>query len=281
MTARAVNVTERGMADRAKLWDAALTVRPIGVVHSPFRERSSAPRQGRAAGGALGTLELFKTSGMDYALEDLLSFSFIWVLFWFHENQDKGFRPKVLPPRSSKRRGVFATRSPYRPNPIGMSAVELLGIEGLKLSVRNLDMLDQTPILDLKPYIPYSDAIVEANSGWLGGEPGPADPLPEHEVAFAPRALEQLAYLTEQGVDIRGRVEEVLRLGPQPHRYRRIKPKGEGWVLAHKAWRLEFSIQDRQLTVTNLHTGYRPTALLEHNDEPELALHRAFVARFG
>jgi tRNA (adenine37-N6)-methyltransferase len=281
LTARAVNVSDREMTDRARPLDTALTLRPIGVVHSPFHERSSAPRQGRAAGGVLGTLELFKSSGIEHALEDLSSFNFIWVLFWFHENQDKGFRSKVLPPRSTKRRGVFATRSPYRPNPIGMSAVELVGIEGLRLSVRNLDMLDQTPILDLKPYVPYSDAIVEANSGWLGGESGPADPLPEHEVAFAPRALEQLEFLGARGADIRARVEDVLRLGPQPHPYRRIKPKGDGWVLAHKAWRLDFSIQDRLLTVTNLQTGYRATALSEGGSEPELELHRAFVARFG
>jgi hypothetical protein len=151
--------------------------------------------------------------------------------------------------------------------------------------VRNLDMLDQTPILDLKPYIPYSDAILEANSGWLGGEPGPADPLPEYEVAFGPRALEQFEFLTAHGVDIRARVADVLRLGPQPHAYRRIKPKGEGWVLAHKAWRLDFSIEQRRLTVTQLHTGYRPSALLEENIEEqkarELDVHRAFVKRFG
>jgi tRNA (adenine37-N6)-methyltransferase len=202
------------------------------------------------------------------------------VLFWFHENQDKGFRPKVLPPRSSRRRGVFATRSPYRPNPIGMSAVELLGIEGLTLSVRNLDMLDQTPILDLKPYVPYSDAIPEANSGWLSSESAPADPLPEYQVEFAPRALEQVGFLAEHAVELRARVEEVLRLGAQPHAYRRIKPKGEGWVLAHKAWRLDFSIEARVVMVTAIHTGYRPSAL-EEGLEPELELHRAFVARFG
>jgi tRNA (adenine37-N6)-methyltransferase len=266
---------------------AALTLRPIGVVHSPFRERSSAPRQGRAAHGAEGTLELFKGCNLEHALEDLTSFRFIWVLFWFHENQDKGFRPKVLPPRSSRRRGVFATRSPYRPNPIGMSAVELLGIQGLRLSVRNLDMLDQTPILDLKPYIPYSDAIPEANSGWLSAEsqpvpaaPVPVDPLPEYQVEFAPQALEQLGFLAQHGVDIRARVEEALRLGAQPHAYRRIKPKGEGWVLAHKAWRLDFSIEGQVVTVVNVQTGYRPSAL-ESGDEPELPLHRAFVARFG
>jgi len=149
--------------------------------------------------------------------------------------------------------------------------------------VRNLDMLDRTPILDLKPYVPYSDALGEANSGWLSHESAP-DPLPEYQVAFAPRALMQLDFLAQHGVDIRERVAEVLRLGAQPHAYRRIKPQGDGWVLAHKAWRLEFSIQERVATVSNLHTGYRPSALVPGADpenEPELALHRAFVTRFG
>jgi hypothetical protein len=162
--------------------------------------------------------------------------------------------------------------------------VELLGVEGLKLSVRNLDMLDQTPILDLKPYVPYSDAIGEANSGWLN-EAASADPLPGYQVEFAPRALEQLEFLARYGVEIRARVEEALGLGAQPHAYRRIKPKGDGWVLAHKAWRLDFSIQDRTVTVSSLHSGYRPSALaageVESGSAQELELHRAFVTRFG
>jgi len=265
---------------------ATLTLRPIGVVHSPFRDRLSAPRQPRAAGGALGTLELFKGNGIEHALEDLASFRFIWVLFWFHANE--GFKPKVLPPRSSKRRGVFATRAPYRPNPIGMSAVELLRVEGLKLSVRNLDMLDQTPILDLKPYVPYVDAIFEANSGWLDTEvtaaarapAAPADPLPDFQVEFAPLALEQLDFLLQHGESIRAGVEDVLRLGAQPHGYRRMKPKGDGWVLAYKAWRLDFSISGPSVCVTRIMTGYRPDSLA-NGKEPVLELHRAFVSRFG
>ncbi|HVZ33764.1 MAG TPA: tRNA (N6-threonylcarbamoyladenosine(37)-N6)-methyltransferase TrmO [Polyangiaceae bacterium] len=255
-----------------------LTLRPIGIVRSPFLERSSAPRQARAARGATGTLELYSSSGIHHALDDLASFRFIWVLFWFHEN--KGFKSKVLPPRSSKRRGVFATRSPYRPNPIGLSAVELIGIEGLTLSVRNLDMLDGTPILDLKPYVPYTDSIPEAQNGWLDAEAAPADPLPDYEVGFAPRALEQLAFLSEHGVQVRERVEDALRLGAQPHAYRRIKQKGDAFVLAHKAWRFDFSIAGRCVSVNNIGTGYRPS-VLHSGTGAELDLHRAFVARFG
>ena len=143
-----------------------LTLRPIGIAHSPFLDRQAAPRQS-ANSDALGSIELFPHSGIEHALEDLASFRVIWVLFWFHKNI--GWRPKVRPPRSRERRGVFATRSPYRPNPIGLSAVELIGIEGRVLKIKNLDMLDGTPVLDIKPYVPYTDAIAEGSSGWLGG----------------------------------------------------------------------------------------------------------------
>lgn len=257
---------------------ASLTLRPIGVVHSPYRERVQAPRQPLPGSGSEGTLELFPASGIDYALLDLSSFRYIWVLFWFHRNS--GFRPKVLPPRSDRRRGVFATRAPYRPNPIGLSAVELIGIEGRRLSVRNLDMLDGTPILDLKPYIPYTDCIPAATNGWLDAAAAPPDPLPSHEVTFTPRALEQLAFLEEQGVGLRAAVVAVLELGAHPHPYRRIRQNGDGWVLAHKAWRLDFSVVERRVEVTNIRTGYRPSALADSTGA-DIELHRRFVARFA
>lgn len=254
-----------------------LTLQPIGVVHSPFRERLQAPRQPRVAEGLRGTIELFAATGIEHALEDLTSFRFIWVLFWFHQNE--GFRPKVLAPRSAERRGVFATRSPYRPNPIGLSAVELLGIEGRVLSIANLDILDGTPVLDIKPYVPYTDSIPEATNGWLETAARPSDPLPDHEVQFSERALLQLSFLEARGTLIRPPVEDVLRLGPQPHPYRRIKAKGAGWVLAYKAWRLNFRVEGRCIVVTEVESGYRPSELFA-SDAPELGLHREFVEAF-
>jgi tRNA (adenine37-N6)-methyltransferase len=254
-----------------------LILEPIGVVHSPFRERLEAPRQPTVAEGQTGTIELFPASGIEHALEDLSSFRFIWVLFWFHHNH--GFRPKVLPPRSAERRGVFATRSPYRPNPIGLSAVKLLGVEGRVLSIENLDILDGTPVLDIKPYVPYTDSIPEATNGWLESATRPRDPLPDHEVTFGERALSQISFLEARGTVIRPQVEEVLRLGPQPHPYRRIKQKGSGFVLAYKAWRLNFQVEGRCLRVTSVESGYRPSELFG-SDAPELALHREFVEAF-
>jgi len=256
-----------------------LVLHPIGVVHSPFHERLQAPRQPAAAAGIEGSIELFPTNGVEHALEDLASFRFIWVLFWFHKNQS--FKPKVLPPRSQQRRGVFATRSPYRPNPIGLSALELLAVEGRVLRVRNLDILDGTPVLDVKPYIPYTDSIGLANSGWLEQPDSSNDPLPAYLVTFSEGAVARLAYLEqEHELVLREHVEQVLRLGPQPHPYRRIKRQGDGFVLAYKAWRFSFTADASRIRVTDVRSGYNPSELFDKGD-PELAVHREFQERFG
>jgi len=260
-------------ADRPRL-----TLEPIGIVRSPFSERMSAPRQPSAAPGVQGSLELFPHLGYEHALEDLATFRFIWVLFWFHKNQT--FRRKVLPPRSDRRRGVFATRSPYRPNPIGLSAVELLGIEGLTLRVQNLDLLDGTPILDLKPYIPYTDSIPGADNGWLDEPVRPADPKPRYQVSFAARARAQLDFLASHAVTLAPAIEEVLRLGPTPHPYRRIKPSGDAFILAYKAWRIDFTARDLEIEVLAIRSGYRPSVLANGKDAG-LELHRALIERFG
>ena len=156
-----------------------LVVRPIGFVRSPYGEKVEAPRQG-TAGGAAGTVELLP--GYEDALSDLEGFDRIWLVFWF--DRSVGWKPKVLPPRSDAKRGVFATRSPHRPNPIGLTAVRLERVSGLVLHVRDLDLVDGTPVLDIKPYIPYADAFPEAGAGWLQG----FDPRPAWTVAFEPAA---------------------------------------------------------------------------------------------
>jgi len=125
-----------------------------------------AARQPRAAAGTPARIELLPGRNFEHALEDLAHWELIWVIFWFHLNP--GWRPKVLPPRSTTgRKGVFATRSPHRPNPIGMSVVRLERVDGLILHIRDADMLDGTPVLDLKPYVAYTDAHPSAGTGWL------------------------------------------------------------------------------------------------------------------
>ncbi len=254
-------------------------VRPIGFARSPFREKVEAPRQAVASDGALGRIELLPEH--EHALEDLASFERLWVIFWFHQVPGGPSPSKVLPPRSDHKRGVFATRSPHRPNPIGLSAVRLERIEGCVVHIRDLDLIDGTPILDLKPYIPYADAFPEANAGWLDAPRG--DPKPAWDVTFGCVAEAQLAWLAEQdlGVDLRARVVEALALGPQPHPYRRIKKTDAGeLVLAVKEWRARFTVEGRSMTVDHVFSGYRPRELA-HGTDAKLAVHRAFVARFG
>jgi tRNA (adenine37-N6)-methyltransferase len=255
-----------------------LTLTPIGLVHSPFKERIDAPRQASLARGVRGTIELFSGQRFEHALSDLETFRFIWVLFWFHLND--GWKPKVSPPRSSKRRGVFATRAPHRPNPLGQSAIELIGIDGLILHVQNLDMLDGTPVLDLKPYIPYADCIPDAGSGWLGA----ADPEEPYEIMLHAQAAEQAALLRARfGVDLEALFGPALRLGPTPHPYRRIRKDGAALRIAVKDFRARFSVTGRQITILEFRSGYRAREL-ERADRPELDAHRALEelrATFG
>lgn len=278
------------MAHKSARWNGqAISLQPIGIFRSPFRERLDAPRQPQAAAETEGQVELFPGHGYEDALTDLDQFDHLWLVFWFDRNVS--YRPKVQPPRSEVKRGVFATRAPYRPNPIGLSAVRLLRIEGLTIFVRGVDLLDDTPILDVKPYIPYSDAIPQANHGWLevestlaGQAERPRDPIRDYSVQFAELAQEQLAYLQqEHGVALRERIEEVLRLGPTPHAYRRIRREPAphpGYVLALKDWRVRFSSEGHDIRVDSLHSGYRPSQLFAEGGQVPAA-HRAFVAKWA
>lgn len=150
----------------------AMTVRPIGVVRSPHEERHGTPRQAAVpADPALrpdeaARIELFPDVLPPEAVRDLEGFDLVWVLAWLHLND--GWNPTVVPPRGPRiRRSLLATRAPHRPNPIGLSAARLVRVEGRVLHLARLDLLDGTPILDVKPYVPSVDAFPDARAGWL------------------------------------------------------------------------------------------------------------------
>jgi tRNA (adenine37-N6)-methyltransferase len=253
--------------------NSPLEVVPIGVARTPFREKVAAPRQATVARGVKGEIEIFPA--YEHALADLADVERIWVLFWFH--LAKGWRPKVLPPRSARRRGVLSTRSPHRPNPIGLSCVRLVRVNGLVLDVEDVDLVDGSPILDVKPYLPYADAFPEARAGWLEAP----DPLPGYDVRWTDAAREQIAWLEGHGVDLGAPVERILSLGPQPHAYRRIKKDGSGLLLAYKEWRLRFRVDgERVIEVLRVHSGFRASQLYAPAAPPALDVHRAFVERF-
>jgi tRNA-Thr(GGU) m(6)t(6)A37 methyltransferase TsaA len=142
-------------------------LQPIGWVRSPYQRRFGTPQQAAAVdSNATAVLELDPTRIPEMALADLDGVERIWILSWLHRGD--GWSPTVRTPRGQRsRRGVFATRSPDRPNPIGLSAVRLLRVEGTNLHVQGIDLIDGTPVLDVKPYVPYADAFPLSRAGWI------------------------------------------------------------------------------------------------------------------
>lgn len=138
---------------------------PIGVIRTPFTESAEAPIQPKFAAGTKGRIEVFEE--FREGLHDLAGFERMWVIFWC--DRAKPFKMKVVPYRDTVKRGLFSTRAPSRPNPIGISVVMLVETsvrEGI-LIVDGVDLLDQTPILDLKPYVPEFDSFPDSKAGWL------------------------------------------------------------------------------------------------------------------
>ena len=140
--------------------------RSIGIVHSPFQDIEGMPIQPKGAAGIQGTVEVFPEFAA--GLKDLDGFSHVILIYHFHQVQEA--KLVVTPFLDSQPRGVFATRAPKRPNPIGLSVVKLLGIEGNLLRVENVDILDGTPLLDIKPYVPEFDQYPAERVGWLARE---------------------------------------------------------------------------------------------------------------
>jgi tRNA (adenine37-N6)-methyltransferase len=278
---------------------ARLSLEPIGYARTSLGTKVEAARQPRAARGTPGRIELLPGRHFEHALDDLDGWEYIWVVFWFHLNPS--WRPKVLPPRStSGRKGVFSTRSPHRPNPLGLSAVRLDRIEGLTLHLLDVDLVDGTPVLDIKPYVPYTDAHPLARSGWLedgasapvpagdglpGAQAAPADPVPAYDISFEPAATDQVAWIeARSGLQLGDRIRSTLQLGPEPHPYRRIRPDGDGFRLAIKEWRVRFTVAGRSVQVHSVTSGYRPAHLARDvaapaADDPR-PLHREFLTRW-
>ena len=277
---------------------ASLVCTPIGVVRSPWRELAEAPRQPPVAAGVEARIELRSGASFEDALRDLEGWDWLWVLFWF--DRARGWKPTVQPPRSATKRGLFATRSPHRPNPIGLSLVRLVRVEGLVVHIRDVDMVDGTPVLDLKPYIPYAESKPGARTGWLqapashdpsveapvgDAQLGEAtDPAPRFAVRWSDEASARAAWVeASQGLPLRARADAALALGPKPHAYRRIKREGATSVLAVKEWRVRFAAVDERIEVLGVESGYRDAQLDGRERAPAgapLEVHRAFRERF-
>lgn len=145
------------------------SIKPIGLVHSCFKEKFAIPRQPSLVPAAKGEIELFPPYDDPIALAGLENVSHLWVTFIFHQSlpKDDEVRLRVRPPRlgGNKKVGVFATRSPNRPNSLGLSVVTLDGISNGRLQISGIDLLDETPVVDIKPYLPYADSLPYAING--------------------------------------------------------------------------------------------------------------------
>ena len=160
---------------------------PVAVVHSCFAEKFAIPRQPLLAPAATATLELLPPYDQPEALEGLEGVSHLWLLFVFHAAGHGSKHLRVRPPRlgGNQRIGVFASRATHRPNPIGQSVVRLEGIVDGRLLLSGVDLLDGTPILDIKPYVPYADAIGDAHNSLAQAPPAPNVCVCGHGVAAA------------------------------------------------------------------------------------------------
>ncbi|BEV73030.1 MULTISPECIES: tRNA (N6-threonylcarbamoyladenosine(37)-N6)-methyltransferase TrmO [unclassified Paludibacterium] len=201
----------------ALFYNAAMhySFEPIGLIRAPYKEKFGIPRQSSLAPSARSELVLLPPYDHPDCVRGLHAFSHLWLQFVFHETAARGWTPLIRPPRlgGNARVGVFASRSTHRPNPIGLSLVELAGIEcdqGVRLQLRGADLLDGTPILDIKPYIPFVESRPDARSGFVDGPP------PQLPVSWHEQALADLASHSDLPADFRQLVNEVLAQDPRP-----------------------------------------------------------------
>jgi tRNA-Thr(GGU) m(6)t(6)A37 methyltransferase TsaA len=225
---------------------------PIGTVASCYKEKFGVPRQAGLVKSARAKILLPNSSEMRAATTGLELCSHVWVIFAFHLIQDERWQPSVRPPRlgGRERRGVLATRSPHRPNPIGLSAVRLLGVdhEGphIVIRVEGGDFVDGTPVLDIKPYVSYCDAIVGAHSEW---------DCREHqtvEVRFSSEAEVMCRDFERQGSPgLRALITEVLAMDPRPAAQASAKPEADYGVNLDD-FDVRWKVEEGRFTVTEI-----------------------------
>lgn len=248
---------------------AKLLLRPIGYIRNSRKLKFEAPSQPENSREPDGVIELQPGFNFEQALQDLAGFDRIWLLWWFDRNET--WRPLVLPPRGAgKKRGVFATRSPHRPNPLGISAVPLLGIEGRELRIGKNDLLDGTPILDIKPYIETIDSFRGERQGWLGELEQQLASTKRYVVTLSRQAAAQACWLQETwNIDLLTRAREVLEQDPSPHRTRRIaKAAGGEFRMGCGAWRLFFKINAEIVSILRIQPGYPDSSLQARTKKP-------------
>ncbi|WP_127960384.1 tRNA (N6-threonylcarbamoyladenosine(37)-N6)-methyltransferase TrmO [Serratia microhaemolytica] len=213
----------------------------IGTIRSPYKEKFAVPRQPGLVTDGCGELLLLPPYNQPEAVRGLEQFSHLWIMFIFHQTMASGWRPTVRPPRlgGNSRIGVFATRSTFRPNPLGMSLIELKGIEQhgnqVILKLGSLDLVDGTPVVDIKPYLPFAESLPQARAGFAQRAPSA-----DMAVFFSPLAEQQLQQQQRHHPHLRRFISQLLAQDPRPAYQQSTESQRE-----YAAWLLEFNLRWR------------------------------------
>lgn len=224
------------------------SLEPIGYIESPYKEKFAVPRQPSLVTAATSRVRLIGEANCLESLRGIEQFSHVWLLFLFDRNLEAGWKPTVRPPRlgGNERIGVFASRATFRPNGIGMSAVEVKGVtqkgDQVYLDLGNVDLVDGTPIVDIKPYIPYSDAVDMAKGGYADQEPQTCD------VTFSDKASSALKNRV-QGEMEKEVITQVLAQDPRPA-YKKNKPDSKEYAVNLFDMNVKFTVSDNLVTVS-------------------------------
>lgn len=262
---------------------------PIGTFFGDAVYKYDAPRQGRLFAGHPGRIVLNSGCNYEMALRDLEGFERVWVIFQFHENA--GWRPTTrppVPPKGKDRVGTFASRSPYRPNPIGLSCVRLLKIDSLTLFVDEADLLNGTPVLDIKPYIPMADAFPQAKAGWVDLQVGEI-----WNVEGTETFLNANRWIADNSdFDLMSFAQVQLSRGgfdkdvfDGSRRRLALDENAKTGELAYRTFRIDFCYDEIQKSVTllNVRSGYSKEDLDENAPDKygDKKLHREFLSKFS
>jgi tRNA-Thr(GGU) m(6)t(6)A37 methyltransferase TsaA len=222
----------------------ALTIKPIGQIHSPFKDKFGTPRQSQIAASTLTKIALDKKIAPEETLVGLKTGDYLWVLFWFHLNNQKKKLTKVRPPRlRGETLGVLATRSPHRPNQIGLSLGKIVKIEKANIYLEGLDLVDGTPVVDIKPFLPIFDQPKDIATSWIEEHP-----FPRLEVHFEDGVFENLS--PAQTRLLKKQLKEILSEDPRPLAYLN-RPQQLYW-LKYDTHDIGFEIIDKTLLVKKL-----------------------------
>ena len=248
-----------------------ISLEPVAYFHCLANERADLPRQGSLASTNEGEIRFVPGKNFEQALEDLKGMERIWILFWM--GLVTNWKPKIQPPRAVSKKSVFATRSPNRPNPIGLSCVRLVSLKGLNLLIQNHDLMDGTPILDIKPYLEYADCFPGSKMGWMDE----VSNIPQNTMVWSELSVSQLAFLQEKGgLDLQSKIEARLQTFSAPSSSNRVKKVGENYYeIAYKEWRVLFQ-KEQEIVIQAIFSGVD----LAEIHSKGLSLHAQFLNVF-